>query len=81
MKKKFSLRNMSVKAKIYFLSSILLFCILVVAAVGMVTVDLAGRAHTSRYNNYGQGELELSTSAEKVMLNLAGQSPKFSMPR
>lgn len=60
MKKKFSLRNMSVKAKIYFLSSILLFCILVVAAVGMVTVDLAGRAHTSRYNNYGQGELELS---------------------
>lgn len=60
MKKKFSLRNMSVKAKIYLLSSILLFLILLVATVGMVTVDLAGRAHTSRYNNYGQGKLELS---------------------
>lgn len=60
MKKKFSLRNISVRAKIYLLSSILLFLILLVATVGMVTVDLASKAHIHRYNVYGQGELELS---------------------
>ncbi len=60
MKKKFSIRNASVKGKIGFFSCVLSFLILVVATVAMVSLDLTTQAHLSRYNNYAMGELELS---------------------
>lgn len=60
MKKKFSVHNMTVRNKLYFFSTILLLFILLVAAVGMEVVSLTNKAHTSRYNNYGEGQLELS---------------------
>lgn len=60
MKKNFSVHNMTVRNKLYLFSSFLLIIILLVAAVGMEVVTLTNKAHTARYNNYGNGQLELS---------------------
>ena len=60
MKKKFSLGNMKVKSKLIVFSTIILFFMLTIAICGFQVVNLTNKAHTSRYNNYGQGELDLS---------------------
>ncbi len=60
MKKKFSIMNMKVKSKITIFSTVLLFFIITIATCGGWGVTLTNQAHTLRYNNYGQGELELS---------------------
>ena len=59
MKKKFSIMNMKVKNKLTVFSTVLLFFMLTIAICGFRVVTLTNQAHTSRYNNYGQGQLEL----------------------
>ena len=59
MKKKFSIMNMKVKSKVLSFSTVMLFFLLTLAICGVQVVTLTNRAHTSRYNNYGQGQLEL----------------------
>ncbi len=60
MKKRVSIKNMTVKAKLYCFSGVLLLLMLLVALVGIEVTSLANRAHVSRYENYGVGELKLS---------------------
>ena len=60
MKKKFSIRNTKVKSKLSIFSIVLLFFMLTIAICGFQVVTLTNRAHTSRYDKYGRGELELS---------------------
>lgn len=60
MKKKFRFRDLPVRNKLYLFSSCLLIVTIIIAAAGLEVVSLTNRAHTSRYNNYGEGQIELS---------------------
>lgn len=60
MKKKSSARSMSVKGKLLIFSTLLLAILVALAVVGIVVMDLTNNAHNARYNNYGEGELDLS---------------------
>ncbi|MGN0142523.1 MAG: methyl-accepting chemotaxis protein [Roseburia sp.] len=62
MKKQKTAKGMTVRVKLWMYSLITLVIIILTAAIGLEVVSLTNRAHTSRYENYGKGELELSAA-------------------
>lgn len=63
MKKKISMKSASVQAKIILYSAMMFLFIFLVAISGVVTLNMTNQAHKDRYNNYAQGQLELSEAA------------------
>ncbi len=60
MKKRFSLSDMSVKAKITLFSVLMIVIILVLSIVGFWTSTNINKARSQRYNNFAMGEYYLS---------------------
>lgn len=60
MKKRFSINDMSVKAKITLFSVLMLILMVVISAVGFWSSSMVNQARSHRYNNYAMGEFYLS---------------------
>lgn len=60
MNKKFSIRDMSVKAKIVMFSFVMLLFMVVIAGVGLFASNSINKARARRYDNYAMSEYNLS---------------------
>lgn len=60
MNKKFSINNMSVRAKITSYSVVMLACVIIIAMMGMFSADNINKKRTDLYDNYAMGQYYLS---------------------
>lgn len=60
MNKKFSINNMSVKAKIFTFSVVMLACLILIAVLGLLSANNINKQRTKRYDNYAMGQYHLS---------------------
>lgn len=60
MNKKFSINNMSVKAKIFTFSVVMLACLILIAALGLLSANNINKQRIKRYDNYAMGQYHLS---------------------
>jgi len=60
MKKRFSINDMTVKAKISVFSILMLILMVIISAVGFWSSNNVNKARSNRYNNYAMGEYYLS---------------------
>ncbi|MCM1308879.1 MAG: methyl-accepting chemotaxis protein [Butyrivibrio sp.] len=59
MKKKFSIKNMTVKAKITTFSAMMLILMVVVAVVGLISSNRINKSRSALYDNHARGEFYL----------------------
>lgn len=60
MKKKFSINNLSVRAKITSFSCMMLVCMVILSALGLFSSTKINKARSARYENYAMGQYYLS---------------------
>ncbi|MCM1083622.1 MAG: methyl-accepting chemotaxis protein [Clostridium sp.] len=72
-KKKFSINNMAVKAKIVTFSVVMLAFMIIIAGVGLISANRINKAEEERYDNYAMGQFYLSqafSSAANVEMSI-----------
>ncbi|MCM1288539.1 MAG: methyl-accepting chemotaxis protein [Clostridium sp.] len=72
-KKKFSINNMAVKAKIVTFSIVMLAFMIIIAAVGLISANRINKSEEERYNHYAMGQFYLSqafSSAANVEMSI-----------
>ena len=62
MKKRFSINDMTVKAKITMFSLMMMALMIIISSVGLWSATTINTARNNRYNNYAMGQYYLSNA-------------------